>query len=101
MGLDAQLVFRQHKLCEKSCFPGQTRVPLRNLGAEFRDSLSTDGEWIETHSMLADALTQKMRSDQLTMLLMVSGFVEIDRKQASTKATRTVVYVSNRPWMRK
>ena len=54
-----------------------------------QDSLPANGttkvEWIETGSMAADALTKKMRSEQL-QLLMRTGWMKIDRDRSSKKA---------------
>ena len=54
-----------------------------------QDSLPPNGttkvEWIETSSMAADALTKKMRSEQL-LLLMRTGWMKIDRDRSSKKA---------------
>ena len=51
-----------------------------------QDSLPPNGttkvEWIETSSMAADALTKKMRSEQL-LLLTRTGWMKIDRDRSS------------------
>ena len=66
----------------------------RENGEAYGDPLNTDGipagattkvEWIETKSMPADALTKRMRSEQLH-LLMAKGTLKIDRDRSSKKA---------------